>query len=148
MSIATEMNMDGEFQDPQQHIPTNLEQLQYLQAEITHFVEHGITPCEEWYEDRIKYVQMYLYLNWEDFYVRFQTKDTYIHEQSWEIYKALNQLSEEYCVRPIFDFDTYCFVINAIAELWHYYSTRYIDPDTTFNSDIVDITEMLSFMKT
>ena len=91
------MNIDEDeeiqdVQDTEERPPSNLEQLHELQAEITHFVEHGIS-CpyeEEWYEDKIKYIQMYSYLNWEDFYVRFRTKDTYIHEQSWEIYKALN----------------------------------------------------------
>lgn len=154
MSAASEMNIDvdeeiQDTEDTQEKPPSNLEQLQELQAEITHLVENGITPYEEeWYEDRFKYIQMYSYLNWEDFYEKFKTRDTYIHEQSWEIYKALNQLLEEYSIRPIFNFDTYCFVINSISELWHHYSTRYIDPDITFNADIVDITELMSFMKT
>lgn len=143
------MEIDEEVQDQIHHEQSNVEQLQELQAEITHYVEHGEIPEEEeWYEDRIKYIQTYSYLNWEDFYERFKTRDTYIHEQSWEIYKALNSLLEEYSIRPVFDFDTYCFAINAIAELWHHYSIRYIDSDTKYDSDVVDITEMMSFMGT
>ena len=139
------MEVDSEVQDPTS-APSNLEQLHALQAELTHFVEHGIDPTEEWYSSRYYFIELYSQLRWADFGNSFKDKDDYLYEYSLAIHTMLGELIHEYSTRPTFTFELYCSAINSIAEVWEYYSKTYMGDEDDL--DIVGIIESLTFMKT
>jgi hypothetical protein len=124
----------------------NLEQLLALQQELTHFVEHGVDPEEEWYTVRYPYIELYAQLRWADFANTFRDNDDYLYEFSMAIHMMLGELIHEYSTRPTFNFEMYCSAINSIAELWDYYSKKYMGSETDL--DVVDLIEAMSFMKT
>ena len=124
----------------------NLEQLLMLQEELTHFVEHGVDPTEEWYTVRYPYIELYAQLRWADFANTFREHDDYLYEFSMAIHMMLGELMHEYSTRPTFNFEMYCSAINSIAEVWDYYSKKYMGDETDL--DVVDLIEALSFMKT
>ena len=144
------MEVDSEVQVQVQESPaapaSNLEQLHALQGELTHFVEHGIDPEEEWYVSRYYFIELYSQLRWNDFAESFKDKDDYLYEFSLAIHMMLGELINEYSTRPTFTFELYCSAINSIAEVWHYYNDKFMGDEEDL--DIVDLIESLTFMKT
>jgi hypothetical protein len=149
------MEVDAEeIQDTSMDIPVaadntgqqNLEQLLSLQTELTHFVEHGIDPTEEWYALRYPYIELYNQLRWYDFADTFKDHDDYLYEFALGIHIMLGELITEYSTRPTFTFEMYCSAINSIAEVWEYYNKKYMGEESDL--DIVGLTESVSFMKT
>jgi hypothetical protein len=141
------MEVDGEqVQESTTIYMSNLEQLHSLQAELTHFVEHGVDPEEEWYTIRYSYIELYSHLRWNDFAESFKDKDDYLYEYSLAIHIMLGELIHEYSTRPTFTFELYCSIINSIAEVWEYYNKTYMGDEDDL--DIVDLIESLTFMKT
>jgi hypothetical protein len=146
------MEVDAEIQDCSSASAAvtnglgNLEQLLMLQEELTHFVEHGVDPTEEWYTVRYPYIELYAQLRWADFANTFREHDDYLYEFSMAIHMMLGELMHEYSTRPTFNFEMYCSAINSIAEVWDYYSKKYMGDETDL--DVVDLIEALSFMKT
>lgn len=140
------MEVDDEVQDTPVTPSSNLEQLHALQTELTHFVEHGIDPEDEWYISRYYFIELYSTLKWNDFGNSFKDRDDYLYEYSLAIHMMLGELIHEYSTRPTFTFELYCSAINSIAEVWEYYSKTYMGDEEDL--DIVDLIESLTFMKT
>ena len=72
----------------------NLTQLQLLNFEIQHIMEHGIQPPTEWYTERFLKIHNYSELDWNSFSESFQNKNEFIVESSYKIISLLNSLQE------------------------------------------------------
>ena len=88
--------------------------LEVLYEEINHFIIHGIQPNDNWYQERMYYVQEYQTIQWGDLAARSYQKDNVIYELSLSIVDHLEQLEEEWSTSPIFNLCVYQRLLESI----------------------------------
>lgn len=104
----------------------NATQLNLLQLEIVHIVDHAIQPSPDWYVLRMRHLMEYENLNWEPMSDRFRDRDEYVHDACLRILRDLRQLIEEAEIHPpFFSLDVYYSVIHEIDAFWPYYYENY-----------------------
>ena len=143
-------DMDAHQQDPIENIEEILEhlddldnetRLEVLYQEINHFVMHGIQPIDNWYEERMYYVQEYKTINWSDLAVRSYQKDHVIYEMSLTIVDHIDQLEEEWGTSPVFNLCVYQRLLESIRKVWRQYAREY-----GVSANSVDILDLMNGM--
>lgn len=129
----TDIEMDLEQLDDND----NLTQLQLLNFEIQHIMEHGIQPNQEWYAQRFLKIYQYSELDWNSFMESFKNKNEFIVESSFKIMRLLNVIQEEWSCSPIFDLEKYYELLNEIHTVWTYFSENYMGDEE--DQDVVDL---------
>lgn len=120
----------------------NMTQLQMLNQEIQHIMEHGVQPPQEWFEMRFQKVYQYSELDWMKIVKQFQGKDTsdeatYIMETCHTIVLMIQTIIDEWAVSPVFNLSTYYQLINDMENLITVYRTIYIGDET--DEDMADL---------
>lgn len=120
----------------------NMTQLQMLNQEIQHIMEHGVQPPQEWFEMRFQKVYQYSELDWIKIVKQFQGKDTsneatYIMETCHTIVLMIQTIIDEWAVSPVFNLSTYYQLINDMENLITVYRTIYIGDET--DEDMADL---------
>ncbi len=115
----------------------NLTQLQLLNFEIQHIMEHGIQPPTEWYTERFLKIHNYSQLDWNSFMESFQRKNEFIVESACKIMSLLYSLQEEWSCSPIFNLEKYYELLNEIHNVWSYFSENYMGDEE--DKDVVDL---------
>ena len=115
----------------------NLTQLQLLNLEIQHIMEHGIQPDSQWYSERFLKIHNYSELDWNSFMQSFLNKNEFIVESSCKIMSLLHSLQEEWSCSPIFDLEKYYELLNEIHSVWSYFSENYMGQEE--DQDVVDL---------
>lgn len=115
----------------------NLTQLQLLNFEIQHIMEHGIQPNQEWYSERFLKIHNYSELDWNSFMESFKNKNGFIVESCYKIMSLLHAIQEEWSCSPIFDLEKYYVLINEIHSVWTYFSENYMGNED--DQDVVDL---------
>jgi hypothetical protein len=151
MDSMNEMDTQQEKeQDPIENIEEILEhlddldnetRLEVLYQEINHFIMHGIQPNDNWYEERMYYVQEYETINWSDLAVRSYQKDHIIYEMSLSIVDHIDQLKEEWSTSPVFNLCVYQRLLESIRTVWRQYAREY-----GVSAHTVDILDLMNGM--
>ncbi len=115
----------------------NLTQLQLLNMEIQHIMEHGIQPNQQWYSERFIKIHNYSELDWNSFMQSFLNKNEFIVESACKIMSLLHSLQEEWSCSPIFDLEKYYELLNEIHSVWSYFSENYMGQED--DQDVVDL---------
>jgi hypothetical protein len=129
----SEIEMDLENLDDND----NLTQLQLLNLEIQHIMEHGVQPNSQWYYERFLKIHHYSELDWNSFMESFKNKNEFIVESSFKIMSLLQSIKEEWSCSPIFSLEKYYEVINEIYTIWNYFSENYMGDEE--DQDVVDL---------
>lgn len=132
-STPTDIEMDLQQIDNKD----NLTQLQLLNYEIQHIMEHGIQPEPQWYSERFLKIHNYSELDWNSFMQSFLNKNEFIVESSCKIMSLLHSLQEEWSCSPIFDLEKYYELLNEIHSVWSYFSENYMGEED--DQDVVDL---------
>ena len=119
----------------------NETRLEVLYQEINHFIMHGIQPNEDWYEERMFYVQEYQTIQWNDLAVRSYQKDDVMYELSLSIVDHIDQLEEEWSTSPIFNLCVYQRLLESIRTVWRRYAQEY-----GVSANSVDILDLMNGM--
>ncbi len=145
-SIDTDMDAHQIQDEPIENIEEVLEhlddldnetRLEVLYQEINHFIMHGIQPNENWYQERMYYVQEYQTIQWGDLAARSYQKDNVIYELSLSIIDHIDQLEEEWSTSPVFNLCVYQRLLGLIRTVWRRYAQEYgTSPHTV---DILDL---------
>jgi len=117
----------------------NQTRLQLLYYEINHIANHGIQPNEEWYQNRVNYIQEYHTIDWKDLAVRSYQRDDTVYELAIIIIDHLEQLADEWSASPTFNLYVYQRLLESIRAMWSYYSREYHVMDHTKTVDILDL---------
>ena len=152
--ITSEMDsmndMDAHQQDPIENIEETLEhlddldnetRLEVLYQEINHFIMHGIQPIDNWYEERMYYVQEYETINWSDLAMRSYQKDSTMYEMSLSIVDHIEQLIDEWSTSPVFNVCVYQRLLELIRKVWQQYAREY-----GVSANSVDILDLMNGM--
>lgn len=115
----------------------NLTQLQLLNLEIQHIMEHGIQPNQQWYSERFLKIHNYSELDWNSFMQSFLNKNEFIVESAYKIMSLLYSLQEEWSCSPIFDLEKYYELLSEINNVWSYFSENYMGEEE--DQDVVDL---------
>lgn len=115
----------------------NMTQLQMLNQEIQHIMDHGIQPPQEWFEMRFQKVYQYSELDWMKLVRQFQGKDTYITETCHNIVIMIQEIMDEWAVSPIFNLSTYYQLMYDMENLVTVYQTQYVGNGT--DEDMADL---------
>ena len=119
----------------------NETRLEVLYQEINHFIMHGIQPIDNWYEERMYYVQEYQTIQWNDLAVRSYQKDDVMYELSLSIVDHIEQLEEEWSTSPVFNLCVYQRLLESIRTVWRRYAQEY-----GVSVDSVDILDLMNGM--
>ncbi len=119
----------------------NETRLEVLYQEINHFIMHGIQPNDDWYEERMFYIQEYQTIQWNDLAVRSYQKDDLIYELSLSIVDHIEQLEEEWSTSPFFNLCVYQRLLEFIRTVWRRYAQEY-----GVTADSVDILDLMNGM--
>ena len=106
---------------------TKWEEVQLLQQEIEHMMEHGIQPPVDWFESRIRSVHTYSDTDWLTLAATFAGKDDYVTESCQQIHRDLYELVEDWSISPVFNLSTYYHLMQVMAEFLPYYQAHYVD---------------------
>ena len=130
-----------DMEDKLEHLEDydNETQLHLLYHEIDHIVMHGITPNEDWYENRIKYIHNYQEVDWKLEAMRSYQQDDKIYELSLSIIDHIDQLVDEWSTSPTFNLCVYQRLLETIRTLWKYYSHEYGVMDMNNTVDVLDL---------
>lgn len=122
----------------------NVKQLALLKMEINHFMIHGITPHDEWFDERYKFIDTYSKLNWSDIAKKYHNRDEYMHDAAIFIIHCLDELVEERATKPTFNLRTYYNVIHAINSIWKYFKETYLtdEEDEDIDDLIIGLTNL------
>ena len=125
----------------------NLKQLTLLKMEINHFMIHGITPHDEWFDERYKFIDTYSKLNWSDIAKKYHNKDQYMHGAAIFIIRCLDELIEERATKPTFNMRTYYNLIHTITSIWKYFKETYLtdEEDEDVDDLIIGLTNLDAF---
>ena len=120
----------------------DMTQLQMLNQEIQHIMDHGIQPPQEWFEMRFQKVYQYSEIDWIRIVRQFQGKDTsyeatYIVETCHNIVLMIQSIIDEWGVSPIFTLSTYYQLLYDMEHVVTLYRTLYIGSET--DDDIADL---------
>jgi hypothetical protein len=119
----------------------NETRLVVLYQEINHFIMHGIQPNDNWYEERMYYVQEYETINWGDLAARSYQKDSIMYELSLSILDHIEQLKEEWGTSPVFNLCVYQRLLESIRTVWRRYAQEY-----GVSAHTVDILDLMNGM--
>lgn len=119
----------------------NETRLEVLYQEINHFIMHGIQPIDNWYEERMFYIQEYQTIQWNDLAVRSYQKDDVMYELSLSIVDHIDQLEEEWSTSPVFNLCVYQRLLESIRTVWRRYAQEY-----GVSADTVDILDLMNGM--
>ena len=106
---------------------TKWEEVQLLQQEIEHMMEHGIQPPVDWFESRIRSIHTYSDTDWLTLAATFAGKDDYVTESCQQIHRDLYELVEDWSISPVFSMSTYYHLMQIMSEFLPYYQARYVD---------------------
>jgi hypothetical protein len=143
-------DMDTHQQDPIENIEEKLEhlddldnetRLEVLYEEINHFIMHGIQPNDNWYQERMYYIQEYQTIQWGDLATRSYHKDNVMYELSLSILDHIEQLEEEWSTSPVFNLCVYQRLLESIRTVWRRYAQEY-----GVSADTVDILDLMNGM--
>jgi len=124
----------------------NETQLHLLYHEINHILIHGVQPNEDWYENRVQYIQTYKTIDWKDLAIRSYQRDDMVYNTATNILDHLEQLEDEWSSSPTFNLCIYQRLIEAIRAVWTYYSREYHVMDKTNTVDILDLMNSMDNM--
>jgi hypothetical protein len=150
MDSINDMDERPNYDEPIENIEEILEhlddldnetRLEVLYQEINHFIMHGIQPIDNWYEERMYYVQEYETINWGDLAVRSYQKDHVVYEMSLTIVDHIDQLKEEWSTSPVFNLCVYQRLLESIRMVWRQYAREY-----GVSADSVDILDLMNGM--
>lgn len=119
----------------------NETRLEVFYQEINHFIMHGIQPNDDWYEERMFYIQEYQTIQWNDLAVRSYQKDDMMYELSLSIVDHIDQLVEEWSTSPVFNLCVYQRLLEFIRTVWRRYAQEY-----GVTADSVDILDLMNGM--
>jgi predicted transcriptional regulator len=122
----------------------NATRMELLNEEIDHIMMHGVQPNENWYENRMNYIQEYQTIDWKDMAVRSYQRDDTIYDLAVSIIDHLEQLEEEWSTSPIFNLCVYQRLLANIRIIWHQYSKEYGVQGSTV--DILDVINSMDNM--
>lgn len=136
---ANTNTMDFDVEDALYQIDDydNMTQLQMLNQEIQHIMDHGIQPPQEWFEMRFQKVYQYSELNWMKLVHQFQGKDAYVTETCHTIVIMIQEIIDEWAVSPIFNLSTYYQLMYDMENLVTVYQTQYVGNGT--DEDMADL---------
>lgn len=106
---------------------TKWEEVQLLQQEIEHMMEHGLQPPMDWFESRIRSIHTYSDTDWLTLAATFAGKDDYVTESCQQIHRDLYELVEDWSISPVFTLSTYYHLMQVMAEFLPYYQAHYVD---------------------
>lgn len=124
----------------------NETQLELLYHEINHILIHGVQPNDNWYEDRVNYIQAYHTIDWKDLAVRSYQRDNTVYDAAVLIIDHLEQLEEEWSASPEFNLCVYQRLLDNIRSIWKYYSREYHVLDHSKTVDILDLMNSMDNM--
>jgi hypothetical protein len=146
-----EMDCDDEIKDEPIEIRLskldyydNYKQLEILREEIFYILDNDLQPHEQWYQERITKVHLYMDLGWAKLYSKFINKDDYIYYTAYRIESNINSILEDWSTQPCFNLSTYYQVLEDIDNIWKYYNDKYVGDED--ESDIVDLIEDLTHL--
>ena len=107
-SIQDDSMMEN-MEDKLEHLDdfNNETQLELLYHEIEHIMMHGVQPNEAWYQDRIKYIQAYQTIDWNDLAARSYQCDSKTYDAATNVIDHLEQLEDEWETYPTFNLCVY-----------------------------------------
>jgi len=142
--MAANNTMDFDIEEALYQIEDydNMTQLQMLNQEIQHIMEHGIQPPQEWFEMRFQKVYQYSELDWMKIANQFRGKDTsyeatYLVETCDNIVMMIQSIIDEWGVSPIFTLSTYYQLLYDMENLITVYRNTYIGDET--DEDMADL---------
>ena len=147
------MDEMDDIQDIQETIEEKLEHLddfdnetkmELLYEEIDHIIMHGIQPNEDWYENRMNYIQEYQTIDWKDMAVRSYQKDDIIYDSALSVIDHLEQLEDEWSTSPVFNVCVYQRLLATIRRIWYQYRREYGVQGGTV--DILDVINSMDNM--
>jgi len=150
MDSMNDMDERPNYDEPIENIEEILEhlddldnetRLEVLYQEINHFIMHGIQPIDNWYEERMYYVQEYKTINWSDLAMRSYQKDSIMYDMSLFIVDHIDQLEEEWGTSPVFNLCVYQRLLELIRKVWRQYAREY-----GVSADSVDILDLMNGM--
>ena len=122
----------------------NETRLKVLYEEISHIIMHGIQPNEDWYENRMNYIQEYQTIDWKDMAVRSYQRDAVIYDAAVSVIDHLEQLEEEWSTSPVFNLCVYQRLLATIRTIWYQYRREYGVQGSTV--DILDVINSMDNM--
>ena len=122
----------------------NETKMELLYKEIDHIIMHGIQPNEDWYENRMYYIQEYQTIDWKDMAVRSYQRDAVIYDASVSVIDHLEQLEEEWSTSPVFNLCIYQRLLATIRTIWYQYRREYGVQGSTV--DILDVINSMDNM--
>jgi len=122
----------------------NETKMELLYEEIDHIIMHGIQPNEDWYENRMNYIQEYQTIDWKDMAVRSYQRDAVIYDAAVSVIDHLEQLEEEWSTSPVFNLCVYQRLLATIRTIWYQYRREYGVQGSTV--DILDVINSMDSM--
>lgn len=122
----------------------NLRDLYRIHEEATYLLTNNLKPIDEWYTTRLKYIEKYSELGWEEMANRFRNKDNIVYDLCMRINMYIDDILQSYNKDKKFDFSVYYSVLCNIVNLWKHYSEKFVGQET--DTDIIDLVEGLAFL--